>query len=107
VSRRWGRRCKQILDDVTKNERIVETEGGTTRSYSVENSCWKRVWTCCETGYRWNECTKKTSVGDLDYWLHGWEFVSTVTNMWLRVTTTPILMVGDQTKEKNNTNVEE
>jgi hypothetical protein len=30
VSGRRRRRCKQIVDDITKNERILETKGGIT-----------------------------------------------------------------------------
>jgi len=32
-----------------------EIEGGRTRSHSVENSFWKRVWTCPKTDSRMNE----------------------------------------------------
>jgi hypothetical protein len=32
-----------------------EIEGGRTRSHSVENSFWKRVWTCPKTNPRMNE----------------------------------------------------
>jgi hypothetical protein len=32
-----------------------EIEGGRTRSHSVENSFWKRVWTCPRTDSRMNE----------------------------------------------------
>jgi hypothetical protein len=31
------------------NERIRGTERGSTRSHSVENLPWKRLWTCCKT----------------------------------------------------------
>jgi len=26
----------------------METERGSTRLHSVENSLWKRLWTCCK-----------------------------------------------------------
>jgi hypothetical protein len=35
-------------------ERIVEIERGSTRSQSVENSIWKRIWTCRKTDYVMN-----------------------------------------------------
>jgi len=35
---------KQILDE--RKEKILETEKGSTRSHSVENSLWERLWTC-------------------------------------------------------------
>ena len=38
------RRRKQLVND----ERILEIERGITRSHIVENSLWKRLWTCCE-----------------------------------------------------------
>ena len=38
-----GRR-KQLLEDLQK--RILELEGGSTRSHSVDNWLWKRQWTC-------------------------------------------------------------
>jgi hypothetical protein len=45
-----GRRRKQLLDDYG-NERILKIERGSTRSHCVENSLWKRLWTCRKTGY--------------------------------------------------------
>ena len=30
---------------------ILEIEGENTRSHSVENSPWKRLWTCCKADY--------------------------------------------------------
>jgi hypothetical protein len=30
-------------------ERILTSEGGRSRSYYVESSLWKRLWTCRET----------------------------------------------------------
>jgi hypothetical protein len=38
--------------------KMLETEGGSTRSHNVENSLWKRLWTC-----------RKTDCG-LNEWLH-------------------------------------
>jgi hypothetical protein len=49
VRRRKGRRYKQPLDDL--KERIPEIESGSTRSYCVENSLWKGLWTCRKTDY--------------------------------------------------------
>jgi hypothetical protein len=41
VTRRRGRRGKQLLDDVKGNERVLEIERGSTRSYSVERQTKK------------------------------------------------------------------
>jgi len=35
--------------------RLLEVERGSTRSQSVENSLWKRLWACPKTDYRRNE----------------------------------------------------
>ena len=43
VTGRRGRRRKQQLDDLKGKKRILETERGSTRSQSVENSFWKRL----------------------------------------------------------------
>jgi 2-C-methyl-D-erythritol 4-phosphate cytidylyltransferase len=45
VTRRRERIRKQLLDDLQENDRVREIEGGSTRSHSVENSLWKRLWT--------------------------------------------------------------
>jgi hypothetical protein len=37
-----GRRREQLLDD-PKEMKMLETEGGSTRSHNVENSLWKRL----------------------------------------------------------------
>ena len=47
VTGRRGRRCKQLLYDLTK--RVLEFKRGSTKSHSVENSLWKRLWTCSKT----------------------------------------------------------
>jgi hypothetical protein len=52
---RRGRRGKQILDDPTGKERILEIGRESTKSQSVENSLWKRLWTCCKTSKGMNE----------------------------------------------------
>ena len=49
VMERRGRRRKQLLGDTEENERVLEIERGSTRSHSVENSPWKRIWTCSRT----------------------------------------------------------
>ena len=38
---RQGRRRKQLLDDVSKTRDI--------RSHAVENSLWRKLWTCRKT----------------------------------------------------------
>ena len=52
---RRGRRRKQILDDPTGKVRILGTERGSTKSQSVENSLWKRMWTCRKISKWMNE----------------------------------------------------
>ena len=46
---RQGRRRTQLLDDIEDTERIQDIERRSTRSFSVENSLWKRLWTCRKT----------------------------------------------------------
>jgi len=38
--------------------RILETENGTTRSHSMENSLWKGLWPCRKTDYGMIEPTR-------------------------------------------------
>jgi hypothetical protein len=33
---------------------IMEIERGSSRSHSLENSIWKKLWTCRKTNYRMN-----------------------------------------------------
>ena len=49
VTRRRGRRRKKVLDDL--KERILSIEEGSSRSPYVEESFWKRLWTCRLTDY--------------------------------------------------------
>jgi ABC-type tungstate transport system permease subunit len=49
-----GRRRKQLLDDL-ENERVLEIERGSSRTHSMENSLWKRLWTCHKTDYGMEE----------------------------------------------------
>jgi hypothetical protein len=49
VTRRRGRRSKQLLDDLRK-DRILEIERGSTRLHCVEKVLWKRLWTFHSTG---------------------------------------------------------
>jgi hypothetical protein len=50
---RQGRRCKQLLDDL--KEMVPEIERGSTKLHYVEKLLWKRLQTCCKTGYGTNE----------------------------------------------------
>ena len=50
VTRRRGRRRKKLLDDL-KDRMILSIEGGSSRSHYVEESFWKRLWTCRLTDY--------------------------------------------------------
>ena len=43
VTRRRGRRCKKLLDDLKGQERILSFEGGSCRSHYVEGSFWRRL----------------------------------------------------------------
>jgi hypothetical protein len=47
-------RRKQLLDDL-KETRVLESERGSIRSHRVENSLWKRQWTCHKAGCGTNE----------------------------------------------------
>jgi hypothetical protein len=38
-----------------RKDRLLETERRSTRFQSVENSLWKRLWTCSKTDYGVNE----------------------------------------------------
>ena len=53
VTWRRGRRRKRLLDDLKKERRILEK--GSVRLRCVENSLWKRLWTCHKTDYRVKE----------------------------------------------------
>ena len=50
VTRRQGRRCMKLLDDL-KERRILSFERGSSGSHYVESSLWKRLWTCRKTDY--------------------------------------------------------
>ena len=51
VARRRGRRRKKLLDDLKDKERIFSFEGGSSGSHYVEESFWRRLWTCRQTEY--------------------------------------------------------
>jgi macrodomain Ter protein organizer (MatP/YcbG family) len=57
VMGRQGRRCKQLLDGLKETRGYWKIERGSTRSYSMQNSHWKRIWTCCTTNRRLNDHT--------------------------------------------------
>ena len=44
MTERRGKRRKQLLDDLKKIKRTLEIERGSTRSHSVENWFWKRLF---------------------------------------------------------------
>ena len=48
---RRGRKRKHILDDFKEKEKMVALERESTRSRSVRNSLWKRIWTCRKADY--------------------------------------------------------
>jgi hypothetical protein len=45
VTGRQGRRREELLDDLKEKTSYWKQRGG-TRSQSMENSLWKRLWTC-------------------------------------------------------------
>jgi hypothetical protein len=50
-TRRRGRRRKQMLDHLKEARTCLEVEGGSSGSHSLENSVWKKLWTCRKTDY--------------------------------------------------------
>ena len=52
VTRRRERRRKKLLDDLKeKRGYLLSFEGGSSRSHYVEESFWRRLWTCRQTEY--------------------------------------------------------
>ena len=51
---RWGKRCKQLWDDIKGNERILEIKREITRLHCVENLLWKRLCSCRKADYGMN-----------------------------------------------------
>ena len=51
VARRRGRRSKKLLDDLKDRRGYSHFEGGSSRSHCVEESFWRRLWTCRQTEY--------------------------------------------------------
>jgi hypothetical protein len=56
VTGRQGRRRTQLFDDLKETRGNLEIERGSTRSQSVVNSLWKRLWAYRTTDYGMNEC---------------------------------------------------
>ena len=50
VTGRRGRRRWQLVDE--RKERMLEIEKASTGSHSVDDSIWKRLWTCRKKDYR-------------------------------------------------------
>jgi hypothetical protein len=55
VTGRRGIRRKQLLVGLKKTGGYCKIERGSTRSHSVGNSLWKRLWTCRNAEYGMNE----------------------------------------------------
>jgi hypothetical protein len=59
-----GQKRREEEEDVSshwmnyRKEKVLEIERGSTRSPSVENSFWKRLWTFRKTDYGINEFRK-------------------------------------------------
>jgi hypothetical protein len=49
VTRRRRKRHKKLLGDRNEKKRALGIKRGSARSHSVENSLWKRLWTCRKT----------------------------------------------------------
>jgi hypothetical protein len=47
----WGRICKHLLNDLKGKEKMLEFEREHTKLHCLENSLWKKLWTCCRKGY--------------------------------------------------------
>jgi Cys-tRNA synthase (O-phospho-L-seryl-tRNA:Cys-tRNA synthase) len=58
VSGRRGRRCNLLLDEL-KERRILEIERGSTTWHCMQNSLWKRLWTCHKTDYGINDTSRR------------------------------------------------
>jgi hypothetical protein len=54
VTGRRGRRRRKLLDDL--KERMLSSDGGSSRPHYVDSSLWKRLRTCRETDCYMNEC---------------------------------------------------
>jgi hypothetical protein len=52
---RRGRRRKELLDVFKETRGYCKLREGSTRSYCVENSLWKRLWTCRKADWGMNE----------------------------------------------------
>jgi len=73
-NKKQGRRRKQLPDE--GNKQILETEIGSTRSLFLENSLWKRLWTCRKTDYVM-KITHCTSLHTVAYSFRSWPLRST------------------------------
>jgi hypothetical protein len=49
VTGRRGRRRRKLLNDLYGKERILTSEGGSSKLHYVESWPWKSLWTCRET----------------------------------------------------------
>jgi hypothetical protein len=66
VTRRRGRRSKQLLDYLKEKRKILEIESGSARSHSVANWLWKRLWNCCNTEYEKSADLEYCFIGNLN-----------------------------------------
>ena len=55
VTRRRGRRCRKLLDDLKDRRGYSHFKGGRSRLHCVEESFWRRLWTCHQIEYWMNE----------------------------------------------------
>jgi hypothetical protein len=55
VTQKQGRRRKKLLDNLKETGRYWKLKKISSRSHSLENSLWKRLWTCRKTDYGMNE----------------------------------------------------
>ena len=54
VTRRRGRRCKQLLNDIKEKWGYCKFKGKALRLHFMEKSISKSLWTCRKTDYRMN-----------------------------------------------------
>jgi hypothetical protein len=76
---RRGIRRKQLPDNFEREKRILEIEGESTRSPFVEDSLWKRLWTCRKADCEMKETQNRTRLLSYEFpWIHNSQTLSTM-----------------------------
>jgi hypothetical protein len=73
-----GRRRKQLLDDLKGKRGYWKLKKESTRSHSVENSFWERLWTHRKTDCILMTCPYCDGIHPLVLTINRWQFVWTV-----------------------------